>query len=76
MPAVMNLVRVTFGLEPRFTIDPDEAVALGAAIQAGMMDGQIEGLDVFSPFQAAFLRYLALKQQKEDQEGPDQESRE
>lgn len=33
MPAVQNLVRTTFGLEPRRTVDPDEAVALGAAIQ-------------------------------------------
>ena len=31
------------------------------------MDGQIEGLDVFSPLQASFLRWLALRQQKEQE---------
>ena len=39
MPVVRALLRVTFGIEPQRTVDPDEAVALGAAIHAGMMDG-------------------------------------
>jgi hypothetical protein len=33
MPAVRRLLEVTFGVEPRRTVDPDEAVALGAAVQ-------------------------------------------
>jgi molecular chaperone DnaK (HSP70) len=33
------LLRRTFGVEPRRTVDPDEAVALGAAVLCGMMDG-------------------------------------
>lgn len=29
MPVVQNLIRVTFDVEPRKTVNPDEAVALG-----------------------------------------------
>lgn len=37
MPAVVQLVRQIFGKEPRCTINPDEVVALGAAVQAALM---------------------------------------
>ena len=36
-----------------------------------MMDGQIEGLDVFNPLQASFLRWLALRQRKEQEREQD-----
>jgi len=40
MPAVQNLVKTIFGIEPNKNINPDEAVGLGAAIQAGVLTGQ------------------------------------
>lgn len=40
MPAVQALVKTTFGIEPNKNINPDEAVGLGAAIQAGVLTGQ------------------------------------
>ena len=42
MPAVPELARRILGREPYQSIDPDEAVALGAAIQAGMLLGVID----------------------------------
>lgn len=42
MPAVRELARQLLGKEPYQSINPDEVVALGAAIQAGMLLGLIE----------------------------------
>ncbi len=41
MPAVQEKVKQIFGKEPNRNINPDEAVALGAAIQAGVMAGEV-----------------------------------
>lgn len=41
MPKVQDLVRQFFGKEPIKGINPDEAVALGAAIQAGVLKGDV-----------------------------------
>ena len=43
MPAVRELSLKIVGKEPYKDIQPDEAVALGAAIQAGILSGQIQG---------------------------------
>lgn len=40
MPAVVDLVTQRFGKPPRRRIDPDEVVALGAAVQAGLIGRQ------------------------------------
>ena len=41
-PAVLKLVREYFGKEPYKDINPDECVALGAAIQAGVLAGEVK----------------------------------
>ena len=38
MPAVQDFVEEVFGKEPNKSVNPDEVVALGAALQAGMID--------------------------------------
>ncbi len=43
MPLVRSLVHEWLGHEPDTSAHPDEAVALGAGIQAGMLSGQISG---------------------------------
>ncbi len=42
MPAVIDRVRKIFGKEPNRSINPDEVVAYGAAIQAGVLQGEIK----------------------------------
>ena len=44
MPAVRRLVRELTGLEPYAHIDPDQVVALGAAIQAGVLAGEVRNV--------------------------------
>ncbi|HEY4034077.1 MAG TPA: molecular chaperone DnaK [Ktedonobacteraceae bacterium] len=42
MPAVVELVRKIFGKEPHKGVNPDEVVAIGAAIQAGVLRGEVK----------------------------------
>lgn len=44
MPAVINRVKEIFGKEPNRSINPDEVVALGAALQAGVLQGDVSGI--------------------------------
>jgi molecular chaperone DnaK len=42
MPAVQEAVRKLFGKEPHKGVNPDEVVAIGAAIQAGVLGGEVK----------------------------------
>lgn len=42
MPAIQNAVKALFGKEPNRTINPDEVVAVGAAVQAGILQGDVK----------------------------------
>ena len=44
MPAVQDAVRNFFGKEPTKGVNPDEVVALGAAIQAGVLGGDVKDI--------------------------------
>jgi molecular chaperone DnaK (HSP70) len=62
MPAIGRLLAALTGVVPQKTVNPDEAVALGCAVQAGVLDG-MEGMGtVLSPMQAAILRAVAEQQ--------------
>jgi molecular chaperone DnaK len=41
MPAVGEAVKRTFGKEPNRSVNPDEVVAIGAAVQAGVLGGEV-----------------------------------
>ncbi|MCD6429401.1 molecular chaperone DnaK [bacterium] len=42
MPKIQEEIKKTFGKEPRKDINPDEVVAIGAAIQAGILQGEVK----------------------------------
>lgn len=44
MPKIVESVKELFGKEPNKTINPDEVVALGAAIQAGIFQGDVQDI--------------------------------
>ncbi len=44
MPAVQEVVRKFFGKEPHKGVNPDEVVAVGAAIQAGVLGGEVKDI--------------------------------
>ncbi|MDO8369936.1 MAG: molecular chaperone DnaK [Candidatus Nitrotoga sp.] len=44
MPAVVDKIKQLINKEPHQGVDPDEVVAVGAAIQAGILGGKVEGI--------------------------------
>jgi molecular chaperone DnaK len=44
MPAVVEKVKQVFGKEPHKGVNPDEVVAIGAAIQAGVLKGEVKDI--------------------------------
>ncbi|AFZ05501.1 Chaperone protein dnaK [Oscillatoria nigro-viridis PCC 7112] len=44
IPAVQELVKKLLGKEPNQTVNPDEVVAVGAAIQAGVLSGEVKDI--------------------------------
>lgn len=44
MPAIQELVKKLFGKEPHKGVNPDEVVAIGAAVQAGVLSGDVKDL--------------------------------
>ena len=53
MPRIQELVKQLFGKEPHRGVNPDEVVAIGAAVQAGVLSGDVKDLlllDVTPPY--------------------------
>ena len=44
MPAVQGLVKNMTGKQPNMSVNPDEVVAMGAAVQGGVLAGDVEGI--------------------------------
>ena len=44
MPAVQELVKTMTGKAPNMSVNPDEVVAMGAAVQGGVLAGDVEGI--------------------------------
>ncbi|HCR41869.1 TPA: molecular chaperone DnaK [Patescibacteria group bacterium] len=44
MPAVQKLIKEFFGKEPNQSVNPDEAVAIGAAVQGGVLQGDVRDI--------------------------------
>src|SRR5512142_729790 len=44
MPAIIASVKKFFGKEPNRTVNPDEVVAVGAAVQAGVLSGEVKDI--------------------------------
>jgi hypothetical protein len=75
MPVIARLLEAVVGIVPQRTVNPDEAVALGCAVQVGILDGENDGLlggvqAVLSPMQAAVMRALAIRERRTAKSGP------
>ena len=46
MPKVVEEVKNFFGKDPNKSVNPDEVVAMGAAIQAGVLQGDVKDLSL------------------------------
>ena len=44
MPAVQELVKTITGKQPNMSVNPDEVVAMGAAVQGGVLAGDVQGI--------------------------------
>jgi molecular chaperone DnaK (HSP70) len=72
MPGIGRLLAAITGVAPQKTVNPDEAVALGCAVHAGILDGVAGMGTVLNPMQAAILRAMAREQSiSEDEEFDD-----
>jgi molecular chaperone DnaK len=72
MPAVQRFVKNMTGIDPKeFVVDPDLAVALGAAVQAGVYEGDLPDVMVMEVWQATLMRAFAeqLEKRKVKEEG-------
>ncbi|MEW6696473.1 MAG: Hsp70 family protein [Bacillota bacterium] len=60
IPRVRELIRDFFGKEPRSDVHPDEAVALGAAVQAGLKSGALSDSGLVATDVAPFSMGIAV----------------
>lgn len=60
IPRVRELIQEFFGLEPRTDVHPDEAVALGAAVQAGLKSGALAKSGLVATDVAPFSMGIAV----------------
>jgi molecular chaperone DnaK len=60
IPRVHELIRNFFGKEPRMDVNPDEAVALGAAVQAGLKSGSLSKSGLVATDVAPFSMGIAV----------------
>ncbi|WP_235885895.1 Hsp70 family protein [Paenibacillus cymbidii] len=65
IPRVGELIRERFGKAPRADIDPDEAVALGAAVQAGLKSGALADSGLVATDVAPFSMGIAVMKERE-----------
>ena len=67
-PAVVGMLQELTGVRPdESSVPPELAVALGAAVQAGMLEGSVEQLDVFNVLEAALIRGVVRGQASQRQ---------
>lgn len=59
MPGVINLVKKLTGSHPLRTLNPDEAICLGAGVMSGILDGHVGEMRVVSQMESAVLKFLA-----------------
>jgi molecular chaperone DnaK len=60
IPRVRELIKDFFGKNPRTDVHPDEAVALGAAVQAGLKSGALSGSGLVATDVAPFSMGIAV----------------
>ena len=75
MPAIGRLLAAMTGVVPQKTVNPNEAVALGCAVQVGILDGDqaLGGFQVLNPFQAAMMRAMVKQKIESGDQFDDEE---
>lgn len=69
MPAFRQFITNMTGITPvEADINPDQAVALGAAVQAGILQGELDDMMLLNQWQASLTRALAQMKLKSDEE--------
>ena len=72
-PAIGRLLEALTGVTPQRTVDPDEAVALGCAVHAAILDGQEDMGTILNPMQAAILKAMAKQQRSRERTAVEQD---
>lgn len=78
MPTIGRIISKLTGVVPQRTVNPDEAVAMGCAIQAGMYDNNedMEFSTILTPMQAAIMKMMLRNQEKKEMRLQKQQLRE
>ncbi|KKS75127.1 MAG: Chaperone protein DnaK, partial [Candidatus Gottesmanbacteria bacterium GW2011_GWC2_42_8] len=74
MPRVLTKVKEFFGKEPNKSVNPDEVVAIGAAVQAGVLTGEVKDVVSFN-FGCGNFRSCGNTINKKEYDGADQQKR-
>jgi molecular chaperone DnaK (HSP70) len=74
MKCILDTVKVLTHIDPKRHVHPDEAVALGAGIFAGTLDGTVQGLEIIDPLKSSVIRfYQELKERGDLTKGTEEQ---
>ncbi|KAJ8600964.1 hypothetical protein CTAYLR_006329 [Chrysophaeum taylorii] len=73
MPSIQKTLSTLAGCPVKQEVDPEHAVAIGAAIRAAINDHKITDFVVFDAYQAEVLRHFARRERRQEEEEEEEE---